>query len=115
MTLMVTPEAIEAAVTLRTKAIIPVHYAGAGDIDAIQPLANVTASQLSKMLPMPSVRITGDILAKGTAIFSSSKYYLCGRWSIVTDNENLVRQLRMLEFHCLGVDVMMTYQPCTAG
>lgn len=28
-TLMVTPEAIEAAITPRTKAIIPVHYAGA--------------------------------------------------------------------------------------
>ena len=35
-TLMVTPEAVEAAITPRTKAIIPVHYAGAPcDIDAI--------------------------------------------------------------------------------
>jgi len=34
--LMVTPEAIEAAITPNTKAIIPVHYAGApADIDAI--------------------------------------------------------------------------------
>ncbi len=36
-TLMVTPEAIDAAITPRTRAIIPVHYAGApADIDAIR-------------------------------------------------------------------------------
>jgi UDP-4-amino-4-deoxy-L-arabinose-oxoglutarate aminotransferase len=35
--LMITPEAVEAAITPRTKAIIPVHYAGApADIDAIR-------------------------------------------------------------------------------
>lgn len=53
-TLMVTPEAIEAAITPRTKAIIPVHYAVRQQIlTPFAPLANVTASQLSKMLPMP--------------------------------------------------------------
>ncbi len=35
--LMITPDAVEAAITSRTKAIIPVHYAGApADIDAIR-------------------------------------------------------------------------------
>ncbi len=70
-TLMVTPEAIESAITPRTKAIIPVHYAGApADIDAIRAIGDVTASQLSKMLPMPSVRITkGDILAQKVPLF----------------------------------------------
>ena len=39
-TLMVTAEHIEAAITPRTKAIIPVHYAGApADLDAIYALA----------------------------------------------------------------------------
>lgn len=38
-TLMVTPEAIEAAITPRTRAIIPVHYAGAPvDLDAIRAI-----------------------------------------------------------------------------
>ncbi|MCB5650362.1 DegT/DnrJ/EryC1/StrS family aminotransferase, partial [Bifidobacterium breve] len=38
-TLMVTPEAIESAITPRTKAIIPVHYAGApADIDTIRAI-----------------------------------------------------------------------------
>lgn len=69
-TLMVTPEAIESAITPRTKAIIPVHYAGAQILTPFAPLANVTASQLSKMLPMPSVRITkGDILAQKVPLF----------------------------------------------
>ncbi len=36
---MITPEAVEAAITPRTKAIIPVHYAGApADIDAIRAI-----------------------------------------------------------------------------
>lgn len=39
-TLMVTPQAIEAAITPRTKAIIPVHFAGAPvDLDAIHAIA----------------------------------------------------------------------------
>jgi UDP-4-amino-4-deoxy-L-arabinose-oxoglutarate aminotransferase len=37
-TLMVTPEAVEAAITPRTKAIIPVHYAARRDIDAIHAI-----------------------------------------------------------------------------
>lgn len=66
-TLMVTPEAIESAITPRTKAIIPVRQQ---ILTPFAPLANVTASQLSKMLPMPSVRITkGDILAQKVPLF----------------------------------------------
>ena len=39
-TLMVTAQSIEAAITPRTRAIIPVHYAGApADIDAIRAVA----------------------------------------------------------------------------
>ena len=59
-TLMVTPEAIESAITpVRQQILTP-----------FAPLANVTASQLSKMLPMPSVRITkGDILAQKVPLF----------------------------------------------
>ena len=65
-TLMVTPEAIESAITPRTKAM-PVRQQ---ILTPFAPLANVTASQLSKMLPMPSVRITkGDILAQKVPLF----------------------------------------------
>ena len=56
-TLMVTPEANSSP--LRQQILTP-----------FAPLANVTASQLSKMLPMPSVRITkGDILAQKVPLF----------------------------------------------
>ncbi len=73
------------------------------------PLANVTASQLSKMQPMPvGTYYKGrHIGAKGTAIFSfhAIKNITCAEGGlIVTDNENLARQLRMLKFHGLGVD-----------
>lgn len=45
-TLMVTPEQIEATITPRTKAIVPVHYAGAPPIlTQFMPLASVMASR----------------------------------------------------------------------
>jgi UDP-4-amino-4-deoxy-L-arabinose-oxoglutarate aminotransferase len=42
--LMITAEAVEAAITPNTKAIIPVHYAGAPADDAIRAVASVTVS-----------------------------------------------------------------------
>jgi dTDP-4-amino-4,6-dideoxygalactose transaminase len=42
-TLMITPDAVEAAITPRTKAIIPVHYAARRVTSTpFMPLANVT-------------------------------------------------------------------------
>ncbi|GAB0545881.1 hypothetical protein KU15F71_33590 [Escherichia coli] len=70
-TLMVTPEAIESAITPRTKAIIPVHYAGApADIDAIRAIGERYGIAVIEDAPMPSVRITkGDILAQKVPLF----------------------------------------------
>jgi UDP-4-amino-4-deoxy-L-arabinose-oxoglutarate aminotransferase len=58
-TLMVTPEAVEAAITPRTKAIIPVHYAGAPcDIDAIRAIGERHGIPVIEDAPMPPERIT---------------------------------------------------------
>lgn len=109
-TLMITPEAIEAAITPYTKAIIPVHYAGApADIDAIRTIAErhgiaVIEDAAHAVGTYYKGQHTG---AKGTAIFSfhAIKNITCAEGGlIVTDNENLARQLRMLKFHGLGVD-----------
>ncbi|MFO6484386.1 DegT/DnrJ/EryC1/StrS family aminotransferase [Escherichia coli] len=59
-------------------------------------------------------------MAKGTAIFSfhAIKNITCAEGGlIVTDNENLARQLRMLKFHGLGVDAgrQTNLGLCTAG
>ncbi|EOT3168874.1 UDP-4-amino-4-deoxy-L-arabinose aminotransferase, partial [Escherichia coli] len=109
-TLMVTPEAIEAAITPRTKAIIPVHYAGApADIDAIRAIGErYGIAVIEDAAHAVGTYYKGrHIGAKGTAIFSfhAIKNITCAEGGlIVTDNENLARQLRMLKFHGLGVD-----------
>lgn len=71
-TLMVTPEAIESAITPRTKAIIPVHYAGMpADIDAIRAIGErYGIAVIEDAAQLPSVRITkGDILAQKVPLF----------------------------------------------
>ncbi|EFE7247349.1 aminotransferase class I/II-fold pyridoxal phosphate-dependent enzyme [Escherichia coli] len=109
-TLMVTPEAIESAITPRTKAIIPVHYAGApADIDAIRAIGErYGIAVIEDAAHAVGTYYKGrHIGAKGTAIFSfhAIKNITCAEGGlIVTDNENLARQLRMLKFHGLGVD-----------
>ncbi len=58
-TLMVTPEIVEAAITPRTKAIIPVHYAGPRQIPTLSMLLpNAMVLRLLKTPLMPLVRIT---------------------------------------------------------
>ncbi|EXU73619.1 UDP-4-amino-4-deoxy-L-arabinose aminotransferase [Erwinia mallotivora] len=109
-TLMVTPALIEAAITPRTKAIIPVHYAGApADIDAIH--------ELGRRYGIPVIddaaHATGTyyqgrhVGATGTAIFSfhAIKNMTCAEGGlVVTDDESLANRIRSLKFHGLGVD-----------
>lgn len=109
-TLMVTPEAIEAAITPRTKAIIPVHYAGApADIDAIQALGKrhgipVIEDAAHAAGTHYKGRHVGD---RGTAIFSfhAIKNMTCAEGGlVVTDDAALAERIRILKFHGLGVD-----------
>ncbi|WP_261642744.1 UDP-4-amino-4-deoxy-L-arabinose aminotransferase [Erwinia mallotivora] len=109
-TLMVTPALIEAAITPRTKAIIPVHYAGSpADIDAIH--------ELGRRYGIPVIddaaHATGTyyqgrhVGATGTAIFSfhAIKNMTCAEGGlVVTDDESLANRIRSLKFHGLGVD-----------
>lgn len=62
-TLMVTPEAVEAAITPRTKAIIPVHYAARRvKSTPFMPSVNVTVFRLLKMRPMPPEPTTRTVM-----------------------------------------------------
>jgi UDP-4-amino-4-deoxy-L-arabinose-oxoglutarate aminotransferase len=109
-TLMVTPEAIEAAITPRTKAIVPVHYAGAPvDIDAIYAVAQRHGiAVIEDAAHAAGTAYKGQhVGGKGTAIFSfhAIKNMTCAEGGlVVTDDENLARQIRSLKFHGLGVD-----------
>lgn len=109
-TLMVTPESIEAAITPRTRAIIPVHYAGApADIDAIRAVGErhgipVIEDAAHAAGTHYKGKHVGD---RGTAIFSfhAIKNMTCAEGGlIVTDDEQFANRMRSLKFHGLGVD-----------
>lgn len=109
-TLMVTPDLIEAAITPRTRAIIPVHYAGApADIDAIRAIGERHGIPvIEDAAHAVGCYYNGQHVGKqGTAIFSfhAIKNISCAEGGlIVTDDTELANRMRSLKFHGLGVD-----------
>ncbi|MGY6030616.1 UDP-4-amino-4-deoxy-L-arabinose aminotransferase [Phytobacter sp. AG2a] len=109
-TLMVAAESIEAAITPRTRAIIPVHYAGApADIDPIYALGEKhRIPVIEDAAHAAGTRYKGHPIGwRGTAIFSfhAIKNMTCAEGGlIVTDDEALAQHARSLKFHGLGVD-----------
>jgi UDP-4-amino-4-deoxy-L-arabinose-oxoglutarate aminotransferase len=109
-TLMLSPAVAEAAITPRTRAIIPVHYAGtAADLDGFRALA----SRYSVALIEDAAHAAGTaykgqpIGSSGTAIFSFHpiKNITSGEGGmVVTDNQQLAARIRQLKFHGLGAD-----------
>ncbi|RSW43686.1 UDP-4-amino-4-deoxy-L-arabinose aminotransferase [Klebsiella aerogenes] len=108
--LMITPEAVEAAITSRTKAIIPVHYAGApADIDAIRAVGERHGIPvIEDAAHSAGTHYKGRHVGwRGTAIFSfhAIKNMTCAEGGlIVTDDDELASRIRSLKFHGLGVD-----------
>lgn len=109
-TLMVTPQAVEAAITPRTKAIIPVHYAGAPcDIDAIRAVGQRHGIPIIEDAAHAAGTYYHDkhVGGQGTAIFSfhAIKNMTCAEGGlVVTDDDMLAQRIRSLKFHGLGVD-----------
>ena len=109
-TLMVTPEQIETAITPRTRAIIPVHYAGApADIDAIRAIGERhSISVIEDAAHAAGCYYKGQHVGQqGTAIFSfhAIKNMTCAEGGlIVTADAELADRMRSLKFHGLGVD-----------
>ncbi|HBR1161812.1 UDP-4-amino-4-deoxy-L-arabinose aminotransferase [Klebsiella quasipneumoniae] len=108
--LMITPEAVAAAITSRTKAIIPVHYAGApADIDAIRAVGERHGIPvIEDAAHAAGTHYKGCHVGwQGTAIFSfhAIKNMTCAEGGlIVTDDDELASRIRSLKFHGLGVD-----------
>ena len=117
-TLMTDVARIEAAITPRTKAIIPVHYAGAAfDLDPLYALADKHGiAVIEDAAHAAGTRYKGrHVGAQGTAIFSfhAIKNMTCAEGAMfVTDDEALASRVRMLKFHGLGVDA---YDRLTGG
>ena len=109
-TLMIDAARVEAAITPRTRAIVPVHYAGAAlDLDPLYALAHKHGIALIE----DAAHAAGTLYrgrpvgAQGTAIFSfhAIKNMTCAEGGMfVTDDEALAQKVRMLKFHGLGVD-----------
>ncbi|VEI71190.1 UDP-4-amino-4-deoxy-L-arabinose aminotransferase [Serratia rubidaea] len=109
-TLMVSAAAVEAAITPRTKAIVPVHYAGAPlPLDALREVAQRHQLPLIEdAAHAVGTRYQGEwVGARGTAIFSfhAIKNLTCAEGGLIaTDDAQLAERVRRLKFHGLGVD-----------
>jgi len=109
-TLMVTAEQIEAAITPRTRAIIPVHYAGAPvDLHAIRQLGERhNIAIIEDAAHAAGCYYDGQHVGqRGTAIFSfhAIKNITSAEGGIiVTSDAALAERMRSLKFHGLGMD-----------
>lgn len=109
-TLMVNAADVEAAITPKTKAIIPVHYAGAPcDLNALRFIAQQRGISLIEDAAHAVGTRYGDewVGEKGTAIFSfhAIKNITCAEGGIIaTDDDEFAAKVRRLKFHGLGVD-----------
>jgi UDP-4-amino-4-deoxy-L-arabinose-oxoglutarate aminotransferase len=109
-TLMVDSARIAAAITGRTRLIIPVHFAGA-PVD-MAPIRELAASRGVPLVEDAAHAIgtayRGEqIGSRGTAIFSFHpiKNITTGEGGMVaSDNPDLLNRIRQLKFHGLGVD-----------
>ena len=109
-TLMVTRETVEPLLTERTRAIIPVHYAGApADLDALRALAaERNIPLIEDAAHAAGTEYRGERIGRrGTAVFSFHpiKNLTTGEGGMVcSDDEALLEKVRSLKFHGLGVD-----------
>jgi UDP-4-amino-4-deoxy-L-arabinose-oxoglutarate aminotransferase len=109
-TLMVTRETIEPLITEKTKAIIPVHYAGAAaDMDPIRALATErNIAIIEDAAHAAGTEYKGERIGKnGTCIFSFHpiKNMTTGEGGMVcSDDPELLARVKSFKFHGLGVD-----------
>jgi UDP-4-amino-4-deoxy-L-arabinose-oxoglutarate aminotransferase len=109
-TLMTSADAIEAALTSRTRLIVPVHFAGAAaDMAPIRRLAARHGISLAEDAAHAlGTEYRGErIGCKGTAIFSFHpiKNITTGEGGMLcSDDPQLLGRIRRLKFHGLGAD-----------
>lgn len=109
-TLMATPEAVEAAITPRTKAIVPVHFAGGAlELDKFRAIAEKHGVTLIEDAAHAlGAEFKGERIGKrGNVMFSFHpiKNITTGEGGMfATDDAALADRVRSLKFHGLGVD-----------
>jgi UDP-4-amino-4-deoxy-L-arabinose-oxoglutarate aminotransferase len=114
-TLMVTPESINKVLTDKTRAIIPVHFAGAPvDLDPIRKIAAerdiILIEDAAHGL---GTRYKGELIGStGTAVFSFHpiKNITTGEGGmVVSDDQDIAEKVRILKFHGLAKDAWQRY------
>jgi len=109
-TLMVRPEAVEAAITPKTKLIVPVHFAGA--VLDLEPLREIARKHGITLVEDAAHALGAEykgerIGKKGHVMFSFHpiKNITTGEGGMfVTDDPELAARMRSLKFHGLGAD-----------
>ncbi|MCA0310347.1 MAG: DegT/DnrJ/EryC1/StrS family aminotransferase [Proteobacteria bacterium] len=112
VTLNIDPAAIEAAITPRTKAILPVHYGGlACDMAAIFAIARRHGLQVvedaAHALPATSGSVLVGQLASAAAVFSfyANKTMTTGEGGmVVTHDDALAMRMRVMRLHGISRD-----------
>jgi dTDP-4-amino-4,6-dideoxygalactose transaminase len=116
-TLNIDPAAVEAAITPRTKAIIPVHYAGlAADMPALLAIAGKhglkVVEDAAHALPTTCRgRLVGTLGSDATVFsFYANKTITTGEGGmLVTRNEALARRARLMRLHGMNRDAFDRY------
>jgi UDP-4-amino-4-deoxy-L-arabinose-oxoglutarate aminotransferase len=109
-TLMVCPASIEACLTERTRAVVPVHFAGAAA--DIEPIRRLTETRQIALVEDAAHALGTQYHGRhvgccGTAIFSFHpiKNITTGEGGMFcTDDAGLLERVRRLKFHGLGAD-----------
>ena len=107
-TLLVTPAAVRAAVTPRTRLIVPVHFAGAAlDLDGIRAAAGSVPVVEDAAHALGTYYKGHHIGSTDSAIYSfhAIKNVTTGEGGMfVTDNRELADSIRLWKFHGIGMD-----------
>jgi dTDP-4-amino-4,6-dideoxygalactose transaminase len=115
--LNISVEAVEAAITPRTRAIIPVHYAGlACDMDALLALARrhklrVVEDAAHAFPTRYKGRLVGTLDSDITVFsFYANKTMTTGEGGmVVTRNADLARRIRLMRLHGISQDAFNRY------
>jgi len=114
-TLMVTPETVRQALTDRTRAIVPVHFAGAPvDLDPLREIAaREGAVLIEDAAHAVGTRYRGRMIgSKGTAIFSFhpiKNMTTAEGGMVVSEDAAFIEKLKILRFHGLSKDAWQRY------